>query len=387
MFLNVVSLLVGFLCLLVVFLMLLNQNPNQRTNGYLVVILIIVGLQRFLYAIEVLDFTNNTYSPLKIKPILAFYIVPIYYLFFCRLIHNKGILKKELLHFIFPTLLILMNLFIIDYSINRIVYLLYSIFYFVLILIMVQKFIARKNTSMLDKISYQAKKSWLLLMVSLTFFLIVYSNCFSFIDLTTQIHLNSFYRYSSLVWFVILLYMFKNPVIIFGESALLKNIQLNEPQDFQVWNNKPLQPIEDKDNIVYHTILSKIDLIILEIKILQKSVPLISKITLNSETLAKELKMPKRHLDFIFKYYCHYSVNDFSNLVKVNYALSLIKGGYLKKYTVDSLGKECLFNSRFTFSKNFKKFVGVSVSEFGSAGNSDLFQKKVYELTHPTETV
>ncbi|HTN20315.1 MAG TPA: AraC family transcriptional regulator [Pelobium sp.] len=160
--------------------------------------------------------------------------------------------------------------------------------------------------------------------------------------------------------------MFKNPVIIFGEQSLLKNIQLNEPQDFQVWNHKPLKAIEDKDKIVNNTILNRVDSIILEIKTLQKSVPLISKTTLNTTTLATELKVPKRHLDFIFKYYCHYSINDFSNLVKVNYALTLIGEGYLENYTVDSLGKECLFNSRFTFSKNFKKFVGVSVSEFVS---------------------
>jgi hypothetical protein len=28
------------------------------------------------------------------------------------------------------------------------------------------------------------------------------------------------------------------------------------------------------------------------------------------------------------------------------------------------LGDKCLFNSRFTFSKNFKKFMGVSVSDY-----------------------
>ena len=100
MFLNVVSLLVGFLCLFVVLLILFNQKPNRKINGYLIAILVIVGLQRFLYAIEVLGFTNQTYSPLKIKPILAFYIVPIYYLFFYRLINSKVSFKKESLHFL-----------------------------------------------------------------------------------------------------------------------------------------------------------------------------------------------------------------------------------------------------------------------------------------------
>jgi AraC-like DNA-binding protein len=364
MYLDVLSLFIGFLCLFVVLLILFNQKPNRITNGYLIIILMVVGVQRFLYAIQALGFTNSTYSPLQIKPLLAFYIVPVYYLFFSRLINGTGVLKKELLHFIFPSALMVINLAFADYTVNRLLYLVYSITYFVFILVRIKKFIYRKNLSILDKISYPAIKRWVLIMAILTFLLIVYSNCFSFQDLSAQMNLDSFYRYSSFVWFGLLLYMFKNPVIIFGEHALLKNIQLNEPQDFQVWNHKPLKAIEDKDRLVYQTISNRIDNIILEIKTLQKPSDILSKTTLNAESLAKELKTPKRHLDFIFKYYCHYSVNDFSNLVKVNYALSLIREGYLEKYTVASLGEKCLFNSRFTFSKNFKKFVGVSVSDF-----------------------
>lgn len=102
----------------------------------------------------------------------------------------------------------------------------------------------------------------------------------------------------------------------------------------------------------------------MDIQVLQKSVPLISTTTLTAETLAKELKIPKSHLELIFKYYCNYSINDFGNLVKVSYSLSLIREGYLENYTVAYLGEICLFNSRFTFSKNFKKFTGVSVSDF-----------------------
>ena len=366
MFLNVVSLLVGFLCLFVVLLILFNQKPNRKINGYLIAILVIVGLQRFLYAIEVLGFTNQTYSPLKIKPILAFYIVPIYYLFFYRLINSKVSFKKESVHFVLPTLIVLMNLVYVDFKLNRMIYLVVSTIYFVSTLLMVKQFFLRKNLSLLNKITHQATKKWLLIIIAITFLLIVYANCFLFQDITTQVHLNSFYKYSSLVWLVIIIYMFKNPIIIFGEQTLLKNIQvqLGEQQDFEIWSRKPLFAIEEKDKALHQSMFKKIDVIILEIKKLQETTSLISNITLNAEILAKELKIPKRQIDFIFKYFCRYSVNDFSNLVKVNYAISLINNGYLEKFTVASLGEKCLFNSRFTFSKNFKKFVGVSVSDF-----------------------
>ena len=364
MFLNVLSLLVGFLCLFVVLLMFLNPNPNRRTNGYLIVILMVVGLQRFLYSIEVLGLTKGTFSPLKIKPILVFYIVAVYYLFFSRLINSSSSLKKELLHFILPTVLIVVNFWYVNYSLFSFFYLLYSIVYFIFIVGKVREFFYRKNQSMLGKMSSQTIKTWLLLMLAVSFLLIIYSNCFLFSDLYYKIILSEFYRYSSLIWFVILLYMFKNPVLIFGELNLLKSVQKNTPQDIIIWNAKPLRVIEDKDKLLYNAIVDKIDSLILDIQTLQKSVPIISSTTLTTKAIAQELKIPKSHLDLVFKYYCHYSVNDFSNLVKVNYALSLINDGYLKSYTVASLGEKCLFNSRFTFSKNFKKFIGVSVSDF-----------------------
>lgn len=378
MLLDVLSLLIGFLCLFVVLLMLYNSWPNVRTNNYLIIILLIVGLQRFIYAIEVLGFINVTFNPLKLKPILAFYVIPVYYLFFIRLIYEKGVLKKELLHFIFPILLTLVNFFIVNFKINQLVYLVYSSLYFSFTFIIVRQYIYRKKKSILDKISYKAKKKWLLFMISLALVLLVFTNSFLLAHVSFQISLNSFYRYSSLVWMLILMYMFKNPVIIFGEQSLLKNIQFNQPQVFEIWNHKLLKQIENMDEAVYKTIRNKIDLIILEIKTIQRSVTLISTTTLTPETLAKQLKIPKRHLDFIFKYYCLYSVNDFSNLIKINYALLLIREGYLNKYTVDSLGTKCLFNSRFTFSKNFKKFVGVSVTDFTNTKvqiiNNDLIQ-------------
>lgn len=364
MFLNVLSLLVGFLCLFVVLLMFLNPNPNRKTNGYLIIILMVVGLQRFLYSIEVLGLTKSTFSPLKIKPILVFYIVTVYYLFFSRLINSRSSLKKELLHFILPTVFIVVNFWYVNYRLFSVFYLLYSIVYFIFIVGKVREFFYMKNQSMLGKMSSQSIKTWLLLMLAVSFLLIIYSNCFLFSDLYYKIILSEFYRYSSLIWFVILVYMFKNPVLIFGEINLLKSLQKNGPQDLLIWNPKSLKEIEDKDKMLYNTISNKIDSIVLDIQTLQKSVPLISTKTLNAKTIAQELKIPKSHLELVFKYYCHYSINDFSNLVKVNYALSLIKDGYLENYTVAYLGEKCLFNSRFTFSKNFKKFTGVSVSDF-----------------------
>ena len=361
MFLDLISLIVGFLCILIAGFMIFNKNKNHKTNVYFVIILFFVGLQRFTYSIETFRIVENTYSPLKIKLSLGLFLVPVYYLFFRRLVLGFDTLKNELLHFILPTLLLLFNSFHIGFELSFYYFLIYSTVYLILILLLLNKFIKRKNTTMLQILSYEQLKNWLLLMTGLTFILFVFSNYYLF---NSNLGLNTFYKYSSIIWLGILIYMFKNPILIFGELILLKNIKLNESSEFLIWSKKILKPIEEKDKIMHQTILMRLDFIISDIETLQKSIPIIAATTLTTKTIAQELKIPKSHLELVFKYYCRYSINDFSNLVKVNYALSLINEGYLKNYTVTSLGEKCLFNSRYTFSKNFKKFIGVSVSDY-----------------------
>jgi AraC-like DNA-binding protein len=364
MFLSVLSLLVGFLCLFVVVLMLFHLKLNRKTNIYLLIILFVAGLQRFVNAMEVLEFTTITYSPLKIRLSIAFYIVPVYYLFFRRLILVNTKLKDELLHFILPTLLVLTDVFFVNYHLSYYLYLVFSTSYFGFILLLVNRFMKLKKRSVFEDGSYKTIKTWAILMSIITFSLVVFSNYFLFNDAKSEVNLNNFYRLTSVLWFGALIYMFKNPIIIFGRNNLLKSIQKTEPQEFLIWSFKPLKVIDEKDRILSKNISSKIDNIIFNIQNLQKLESITSTITLTSDTLSKELKIPRSHVEFLFKYYCYYSINDFSNLLKVNYAVSLIKEGYLEKYTVASLGEKCLFNSRFTFSKNFKKFIGVSVSYF-----------------------
>lgn len=364
MFLNITSLLVGFLCLFAVVLMVLNPKPNRKTNVYLVIILFVAGIQRFVNAIEVLHFTTVTYSPLKLRLTFAFLIVPTYYLFFRRLILVNASIKKELAHFILPTILVLIDIFVIHHKLHYGIYLVFSCYYFVAILQLVIGLLKNKNRSMYEEGSYKTIRTWTILMTLITFTLVVFSNYFLFSHSKTEINLNNFYRFSSLLWLSVLLYIFKNPVIIFGEYTLLKNIQSSEPQTFLIWNQKPIKTIEEKDKILYKNILNNIENIILNIQNLQKSAVALTSFSFTADTLAKELKIPRSHIELVFKYFCNYSVNDFTNLVKINYAVSLINGGYLENYTVEHLGIACLFNSRFTFSKNFKKFMGLSVSDY-----------------------
>ncbi|MDA8763104.1 helix-turn-helix domain-containing protein, partial [Flavobacteriaceae bacterium] len=58
------------------------------------------------------------------------------------------------------------------------------------------------------------------------------------------------------------------------------------------------------------------------------------------------------------------SFHEYLNLLKIALSIELIGQGYLNDRTIDSLSNICHFESRITFYKNFKKFTGLSPSEF-----------------------
>lgn len=89
-----------------------------------------------------------------------------------------------------------------------------------------------------------------------------------------------------------------------------------------------MKEIERKDELLFQTIEDSMESTIMKIQKLQKNISFISINTLTSKTIAKELQLPKSHLDLLFKYYCYYSINEFGNLIKVYYALQLINEGY-----------------------------------------------------------
>ena len=364
MLLNIISLFVGFLSLFIILLIFINPIKSNERNIYFILILFISGILRFSNGFKVLNLTQFNYTLIIIKPVLAFYIVPVYYLFFHRIMVKNFMFRKELLHFIFPTLLLLLNYWFVNFKTFAAVYTVYSIIYIIMLFLKVKTFFYTKDKTILGQMNKNVIKTWLILMLFIAVSSSLYSTIIVFSDTHNQIIITNYLKYSSLLWFIPLYYLFSNPNIIFGEEYLLKKLKKISPQEHLIWNAKPLKNIVDIDKKLYNSIFNRINTIIIDIQNLEKSVSIISTKPLNTAIISEELNIPKRHVNLIFKYHCHYSVKEYSNLIQINYSLTLINDGYLNEYTVQALGEKCLFNSRFTFSQNFKKFVGTSVREY-----------------------
>ena len=82
------------------------------------------------------------------------------------------------------------------------------------------------------------------------------------------------------------------------------------------------------------------------------------------KTLAFRLDCPQSHLKYLFKHYGNFTYGEYVNVLKVNFAISLIRKGFLMKHTIDTLSKKALFQSGNTFYLNFKKLTGESPSDF-----------------------
>lgn len=372
MLLNITSLFSGFLFLFLILLMVINPIKSNKRNIYLMLIFFISGYHRFSNGFNILNFTQSDYTLLNNKPVFSFFIIPIYYLFFCRLVMRNFEFRKELLHFIFPTILFIINIRYVNLKYYKVVFVFYCTVYLIMLLKKLKYFYFTKNPTILEKINNKIIKKWLFLMLFLSVISLSYLITLIFFNNSSQVITKNYLKYSSLFWFIPFVYIFSNPVLIFGQDYLLKNLKKVEARGQLIWNIDPIKPIEDKDGKFYNSISNKIFTIITNIESLQNLISIISKKTLNTKIISEELNIPKKHVDFIFKYHCHYSVNDFSNLIKINYALILIKEGYLKEYTVEALGEKCLFKSRYTFSQNFKKFVGTSVREFTKTSVNNL---------------
>lgn len=80
--------------------------------------------------------------------------------------------------------------------------------------------------------------------------------------------------------------------------------------------------------------------------------------------LAQALKVPSHHLSYVLNHYYKQRFTDFINNYRVNYIKKQLESDSWRSYTLEALAKESGFSSRSTFSVAFKKFTGLSPSQY-----------------------
>lgn len=370
---TLLSFFVGFALLLLIFFVWINNQKDKKLNIYFLVILVVAGMQRFLQGIEAFGLIASFKNPFVGNFMYQFFMVVVVYLFFDNLLHKITPRRKVMLHLVFPTLFAGVSiLFNLDLEFVKVVFFLFSTLYVVLPAVLIWKYVyQRKNYK--ELLHFQSIKTWATFMFSIYGIIYILSNYY-FITGSQQgvnAFFVQFYDASSLVWLVIVLYILKNPIILYGEQLLLKNLNAASTEELVVWRGAKLEPTEKEDLEVEKKVSEKVEKLIFAIKefelgLLEKFVELPS-----LKELAFQLNCPQSHLKYVFKYHSYYSYSEYQTILKVKYALKLIKSGYLDIHTIDSLAVSCLFSQRSTFYYSFKKLIGYTPTEYQSALRSN----------------
>lgn len=370
---TLLSFFVGFALLLLVFFVWINNKKDQKLNIYFLLILVVAGMQRFLQGIEAFGLIASFKNPFVGNFMYQFFMVVVVYLFFDNLLYKITPRRKVMLHLVFPTLFAGVSiLFNLDLELVKVVFFLFSTLYVVLPAVLIWKYVyQRKNYK--ELLHFQSIKTWATFMFSIYGIIYILSNYYFITG--SQEGVNAFfvhfYDASSLVWLVIVFYILKNPIILYGEQLLLKNLNAASTEELVVWRGVKLEPTEKEDLEVEKKISDKVEKLIYAIKefelgLLEKFVELPS-----LKELAFQLNCPQCHLKYVFKYHAYYSYSEYQTILKVKYALKLIKSGYLDIHTIDSLAVSCLFSQRSTFYYSFKKLIGYTPTEYQSALRSN----------------
>ena len=366
MLLAFLSFIVGLALLVLVFSVFFSRKNDKNLNIYSLLILASAGIQRFLQGVEEFKLIDSFKNPFVDNFLHQFFMLVFAYLFFDNLLFKKTPVKKVILHLVFPTLFVLVHSFFnLDPGLIKLVFFLFSSLYVLMPGLLIWKFIyKRKNYK--ELIHFQTIKNW-------TYF--TFGIYFSFYLIFNYVFVNNpqtigtgyfvqFYQITALIWLFMVIYILKNPVILYGQQLLLKNISTSSKEELVVWRSIKLEPTEAEDLELEKKVKPKVDEIIFAIKKYEEKLlqDLVEVPTLKE--LAFELDYPQSHLKYVFNYYSFCSFSEYQNNLKIKYALKLIKAGYLDTRTIDSLATRCLFANRRTFYRNFNKWVGFTPTEY-----------------------
>lgn len=366
MLLNIISLFTGFISICLGVFILFNKENKSKTNFYFIIILLLFGFTRFEFTLETLGIINPIFNPLRFRSSFALFLIPVFYLFLDKIIKQQAQTIKDLYYFI-PTISSLIIIEVspfINLDTHKYISLINFLGYYLSIFYQFRTYFYIKKSDFQTTKYLQSVKTWTLMVLFLFTTIIILGITFLFVVENRIQIMQNFYKYSSFAWLFIFYYLFKNPIIIFGEQYLIKNIQISKKEDFLIWSLTANRKTEKKDLPLYKNCKDNIANLIFEIRKIEDNEAIISKETLKIDFLTKSLKAPKSHLEFVFKYHCQYSANDYVNLIKIKYALRLIDSGYLNSMTINALAEKTLFSARTTFFSNFKKFMGVPITTY-----------------------
>jgi AraC-like DNA-binding protein len=364
--LSILSFFVGGVLLLLVSVSLFDTKRDIKTSIFFLAILSISGVQRVIFGLSSFKILGTFENPFEQSLLFAYFIPPIYYLFFEGLLHQKISRKNLPLHFGLSLLLVGLSIGL-DWnkSISQSVFLVYSSGYIGRLIFLVWTYFAKRK-SQRELLYFKSIRVWAYLMMAAFLLIYAFANFIygKGLEDTEEKVLGEFYGVTSFLWLFICFYLLRNPRILYGELRLLEHINQVAPEEIAIWRSKKKGQTNPQDLGVEKQIAPRVESLLFSLKKMEQAwaEELLEVPSLKS--LSFQLDCPQSHVKYLFKYYGNFSFGEYVNVLRINYSITLIRKGYLLTHTIDSLSKKTLFVSGNTFYLNFKKLTGESPSEY-----------------------
>lgn len=377
---NLLFVITGIIGFVTTFLIFKNYKSNRIMNIYIILLILIISFRFFLsgltYFIFDTDFRNTYFKYSNISLV----VIPICYLYFKNLSDNNDkINSKELLHFIFPTsfflFIIYHNHFYFDSE--TIIVILYGLFFIfaIVYLILCFRILRTKIWTRKGEIKVIQKQNKLINKWTLFLFIaLVLSVSRLFIAIILEIYFDesikghSYQWISAIIWLTILFKILISPEILYGYNFLHQKINENKNNSLvlnDIWKTTPNIELNNSQHLV---LKEKIDQNIInyikEIETISLKFELFRNSNLTITDLANNLRIPKSHISYLFKYHSTISFSEYKKVIRIHDAIKQIELNYLKNNTLDSLSKKVGFTSYNPFFTSFKEIVGLSPLEY-----------------------
>ena len=375
---NLILTFTGLLGFLSLFFILKSFKTNRLVNLYLTLIILLVSLHFCLIGLLEINSITILNQIVKFNTISIILLIVLSYLYFKNLILNsKGIIYKDLFHFVLPFLFIssiqihkstivfgiqLRYLFIL-------IVIIYSIICSVLSYFMLKKNVWNKKGSLEIVIKQNALiTKWTIYLYTLINLILIPLLLSLYFELKLDtLCLNGLWI-SVIIWIFIFSKILISKEIRYGYAIIYKK---NDPKKISTsptistWSREEKNKITNVQDTQLKNILNqKIEKYIVTIEDAVQENHYFRDSKFSLLDLAIKLNIPKSHLSYIFKYHSLISFSDYKKIIRIQDALQLIQNNYLKSNTFDSLAKEVGFASYNPFFTSFKDVVGKTPNEY-----------------------
>lgn len=370
MYIHILFLILGSICLITTFVMSIWFSSNRVLNVYLLFTFSFASLYLIFHGLSNLDLFQNIYYPNFNYYQIILILMPTLYLYFEKLFKNLKIGEKnDFQHFILPVVLLnflfsIENILLFSLMLSYSTYYIYKTF----LLLKNNYWGIKKNHPFTYDFSMISSWTKFLFVIEILYLIIIYSLKIESI-IKGKERCNFYYEIALLILYSTIYFkIIFSPFIFYGNPSLFKRIESSSVSKLcitSVWEVKiDIDAMNPKERMLNERIMNNISDYIEQIE----KIVLIDFALRNPDyslyNLSLEIGIPKYYLDFIFKFYCKVSFNDYKKMVRIYDAVELINSGYLKSNKLVTLSKHVGFSSYNPFLVNFKNLTGVSPFEF-----------------------